>query len=66
MGTVSSQLNQQTGNAVQEAVGGAVGVPIDNDKFGTMLAAGKDEFRRFLRDNAGDFDGILRSGRTGG
>jgi len=46
--------------------GGAVGVPVDTDTFETMLASGKEGFRRFLRDNASDFDGILRQGRTGG
>lgn len=38
----------------------------NNQTLDTLLGGGVDAFRRFLRDNAEDFDGILRGGRTGG
>lgn len=62
----ASNITAGAAQEVQSTGGGAVGVPIDTDKFETMLASGKEGFRRFLRDNAADFDGILRTGRTGG
>lgn len=41
-------------------------MPVGEEALETLLASGEAAFRRFLRDNAADYDGILRSGRTGG
>mgnify|MGYP000277112228 CR=1 FL=1 len=41
-------------------------MPVGEQALETLLASGEAAFRRFLRDNAADYDGILRGGRTGG
>jgi hypothetical protein len=71
-GLVTSQIQQIAsrleGDIKRSGVadsGPAVAVPVADEQLETMLASGKEAFRRFLRDNAGDFDGILRGGRIG-
>ena len=72
-GVVSENLREVTATLEAQVGDGALGdnapvvaIPVDNNTFETQLAQGKDAFRRFLRDNSHDFDGILRAGRTGG
>lgn len=73
-GLVSDQLSiaNELAATADVAEDTAAGQPsqaflVSNDQMmGTLLAGGKKAFRRFLRDNAQDFDGILRGGRTGG
>ena len=62
---VASNLEAQAGNVVAADTPPAVAMPVGEQEFEQQLAAGKDAFRRFLRANAHDFDGILRGGRTG-
>lgn len=66
--SVEQQLQAQS--AAQAEAGGAEATPAylvaDDRTLEKLLGGGKTAFRRFLRDNAADFDGILRGGRTGG
>lgn len=63
---VANNLENQVGEQIASDVPATVAVPVDENSLETQLGAGREAFRRFLRDNAHDFDGILRSGRTGG
>lgn len=63
---VASNLEAQAGDVVAADTPPAVAFPVNDSTFETMLNSGKGAFRRFLRDNAADFDGVLRGSRTGG
>lgn len=63
---VSANLEAQAGEQLAAESPPAVAFPVGETTLETLLASGPNAFRRFLRDNAGDFDGILRGGRTGG
>lgn len=63
---VASNLENQAGERITDSTPPAVAVPMSENSFETQLAAGGEAFRRWLRDNAHDVDGILRGGRTGG
>lgn len=63
---VATNLENQIGERIVDSTLPAVAVPMSENTFETQLAAGGEAMRRWLRDNAHDVDGILRSGRTGG
>ena len=54
-----SSSNSGSGKPTQAVVVG------NNQTMEKLLNGGQQAFRRFLQDNAQEFDGILRSGRTG-
>lgn len=62
-GSTLEDIRDKTGQ--EESTAPAVALPANDRTMESLLSGGKGAFRRFLRENAQDFDGILRGGRSG-
>lgn len=62
---VQTAVDQATSSAPTAELVGAV-IPANNSTLEKLLGGGIGAFKRFLRENATEFDGILSTGRIGG